>query len=97
MINGSVLLCSNCCSGVSNDDWSHLDFYATSEEQAIETMASIEGSLELLGVLTYSHTDESAGYFNCAICSEIQCGSPEIFLSSDYNNDTDLKSPVDNY
>ena len=97
MIMGSVLLCSNCCSGVSNDDWSHIDFYATSEQEAIETMASIEGSLELLGVLSWHGTDDSSGYFNCAICSEVQCGSPEVFLSSDYESDIKPKSPVDWY
>ena len=97
MISGSVLLCSSCSVGVSNDDWSHIDFYACSEDEAIEVMTGIEGTLEVLGILTYSHTDDSSGYFNCAICSEIQCGSPDVYLSSDYKSDTKPSSPVDWY
>lgn len=98
MINGSVLLCSECCTAVINDDPPEAALIgATSEGEAIEIMAGIEGSLELLGVLTYSHTDNSSGCFNCEICSEIQYGSPEVFLSSDYESDIKPKSPVDNY
>jgi hypothetical protein len=75
-----VYLCDECACGVANDDWSHLDFYHD-QEAADQQMASITGSLELFGHLTPVDIDTSdVGYFNCALCSAIQCGDPAVHL-----------------
>lgn len=71
-------LCDNCSTGVANDDWTHLDYYYA-PQQANEEHTKILATLEELGWLSHSHTSEESGYFNCAVCNDIQCGNPNIW------------------
>ena len=77
-------LCDNCSAGVANDDWTHLDYYlppneASGWEVAQKKHVKILATLEVLGWLSHSHTSEESGYFNCAVCNDIQCGNPNIW------------------
>lgn len=69
----TYILCDDCATGVSNDDWSHLDYYHD-PEAAEQEHARISAALEALGWLSMDGPADEPGYFNCAVCDEIQCG-----------------------
>jgi hypothetical protein len=61
-----ITTCGDCAAGISNDDWTHLDMYEGSDE----AMASIAGTLELLGWLTYLGPSTFTGSISCPICGD---------------------------
>ena len=77
-----IITCDSCAAGIANDDWTHLDALCECKPghahlddcEAERLHASIMGTLELLGWLTAGDGADMPGYFDCAICSEIQCG-----------------------
>jgi len=73
-------LCDSCSCGVANDDWTHLDYWAASQEESDKEYATILATLEVLGWLSHSHKSDDCGYFNCAVCDDIQCGNPQIWI-----------------
>lgn len=85
----SVITCDPCAVGVVNDDWTHLDMSccckpgeAHSDDCEAERMqASIVGTLESLGQLIHNGDADLPGYFDCILCSEIQCGGGHRFLT----------------
>ena len=83
MTPDNYLLCSSCACGVSNDDWSHLDF-AESEEEANKTMASIEGTLEQLGHLSHLGEYDYSAYWHCDLCNELDIGIGQVFVTAEY-------------
>ncbi|MAH50133.1 hypothetical protein CMI37_30210 [Candidatus Pacearchaeota archaeon] len=92
-----VHICKQCACGVSNDDWTHMDYKCTCMTpmckrqnptgnhdetcRADEAMSGIMGMLELLGWLTHLETRDFGGYWDCAICSEIQIGTGEVYTT----------------
>lgn len=85
-----VRTCDECACGIVNDDWTHLDLDVlndqlerdASEDGECDTdrkMASIQGTLEILGWLTLVGPCEDGGCFACPICSDIQYGSGSLF------------------
>ena len=74
------MLCDDCSCGVANDDWSHIDFFAFDQEEADEEYVRVTASLEALGELSHSHKSERVAYFTCAVCDDIQCGNPQIWV-----------------
>lgn len=73
----TVRLCDECACGIVNDDWTHLDYDGV--EEGDEVMASIQGTLEILGWLTLVGPSADGGCFDCAICSDIQYGGGSLF------------------
>ena len=71
----TIITCDQCAVGAVNDDWTHLDM----NEDADETYAAITGTIELLGWLTHEGEADKPGYFDCALCNEIQCGGGHKF------------------
>lgn len=72
-------LCDGCKVGVANDDWSHISAAHDDVADEEEAMASIEGTLELLGYLAFEEDADQPGYFDCAVCGETQCGGGALF------------------
>ena len=72
-------LCDECNSGVANDDWSHLDDQHDDPVEADREFSAITATLEALGRLVPSHTGKESGYFDCAVCDDIQCGNPNVW------------------
>ena len=90
----TLKLCTSCSSGVSNDDWTHLDIQCTcptGEEHKDDCPAetehrSIMAALEYWGYLTCIDRldrcrDPIIGYFDCALCSEVECSEGNLFSS----------------
>ncbi len=85
-----IRTCDDCAAGVSNDDWSHLDFFcccspgeAHEDDCEAERMhASCMATMELTGYLTPVDGEDAPGYFDCALCGEIQCGGGHTFETS---------------
>ncbi len=75
-------LCDDCSCGVANDDWSHIDFWATSQDESDQEHASITAALETLGWLSHSHKSDDSSYFTCAVCNDIQCSNPQIWVTT---------------
>ena len=74
----SVTLCHECAYGVANDDWTHLDYHHD-QEDADRALALVTANMELLGWLTLVGDADMSGYFDCALCWEIQCGGGHRF------------------
>lgn len=87
-------LCTSCSSGVSGDDWTHLDMQCTcptgeahKDDCPAETEhGSIMAMLEYWGWLTYINPSERCedpciGYFDCALCSDVECSAGNLFSS----------------
>ena len=68
-----ILVCDECCAGIANDDWTHLDYHYDRED-ADETYHMIQATLESLGWLTFVGAANVDGYFDCYICDEISAG-----------------------
>ena len=81
---GIVTTCDSCAAGVANGDWTHLDAMCCCNTAANDGHAddceaerahtSITSTLELLGYLSLIGDADEPGYFNCAVCDDIQCG-----------------------
>jgi hypothetical protein len=79
----TITVCNSCSAGIANDDWSHLDYHATSQEEADEAHASITGTLELLGFLCYCGPadEEETGCYRCPVCGKDYMGPGELWES----------------
>lgn len=55
-------VCNTCSAGLSNDDWSHLDYWDNSGESAAAALASVEA----MGMVT--PVDTVAYAFDCFVC-----------------------------
>jgi len=73
----TVLTCKDCACGIANDDWSHVDYHPSSSE----VMASIEATLETLGYLSHLEAVDVGGYYNCAVCGDVDIGSADVFVT----------------
>lgn len=88
----AIITCDSCAAGICNDDWTHLDAQCccnTAENgghlddcQAEAEHAAITGTLELLGWLALEGEADEPGYFDCAVCGDIQCGGGVRFHQS---------------
>lgn len=76
----TITTCDECAVGIVNDDWTHLDYHHD-KEAADMAYTSITATMELLGWLTHNGDANEPGYFNCELCSEIQCGGGHTFQS----------------
>ena len=72
-----VIVCADCCSGISNDDWSWLDGRYL-EAEAAEVFVRIRTYLTRVGWLTYSGSDIDDDYsvWCLTCCIQIQPGQP---------------------
>ena len=77
-----VLTCHECACGISNGDWSDNDML--DPDEADEQMASIEASLESLGVLSHKETKDYGGYWNCEVCGSVNIGRGHVYVQEDY-------------
>lgn len=67
----TIIVCSDCATGIVNDDWSHLNYNHCDSDDADEAMASIMGSLELWGWLSLLDSNvDTKGYFRCPCCGD---------------------------
>lgn len=82
----SFLLCSTCACGVSNDDWSALDYHHDPED-ADRILASITATMELIGWLSHVG-QQDPGYYDCALCGDTHCGTAE-----EYTTDPTVNNP----
>jgi len=88
----TITTCDSCAAGISNADWTHLDASCCCntaannghcEDCEAERMhASISAMLEHYGWLTHLGEADEPGYFECAVCSDIQCGGGQRFESA---------------
>lgn len=67
-------ICADCAVGLTNDDWTHLDYEHDSQEAADEAYASIEAWIELVGEIRDTGKKSSDGYANCACCGDVVIG-----------------------
>ena len=79
-----VHVCDACATGISNDDWSHVDAnYNLSDPDELEARenahASIAGTLELLGWLTHCGSTDLGGYFACEACGVTDMSPAQTF------------------
>ena len=75
----TIRTCDECACGISNDDWTHLDFHHCDQEEADDAMAGIMGTLETLGWLTHVTESDDTGNFTCYICDDIQYGNGHVY------------------
>ncbi len=72
MIN-DYAVCTECETGINNDDWSSLDNYNLTEEEYSEELARRTSSVEAMG--NVERADEEwqtlSGAYNCWVCSEV--------------------------
>ena len=87
----TITACDSCTTGIANDDWTHLDAQCCckpgdehSEDcEAERAHNSIMATLDHLGWLTLGEPANEPGYFDCAICNEIQCGDGHTFHTNE--------------
>lgn len=76
-----IRTCHECACGLINDDWSHIDgqFARYEQDECNAEHARIMAAVEALGLV--SHVGEHAfpGYWDCAICGDIDIGVGHIF------------------
>jgi len=75
----TIITCNDCAAGISNDDWTHLDYHYDQDESDM-VMATIQANLENFGWLTLvEHREESSGCFHCQICEEISFDNGNVW------------------
>lgn len=62
-------VCADCTAGVSNDDWTHLDFFHA-PLVADGKLVTIKERLTDLGWMTHVRVVEEPGNFTCGVCGD---------------------------
>ena len=79
----TIVVCDSCTPAIVNDDWTHLDAAQDGTEETRDSIeahhASITATLEVYGWLVHAGDADEGGYFECAVCSDIQCGGGARF------------------
>lgn len=69
--------CSDCASGLVNDDWTHVD-----EDPDSHEYASLCAFVEAMGPVTHVGRKD-VGCFTCYVCDEIHYEDAHVFEGSD--------------
>jgi hypothetical protein len=83
----AYLICDDCAVGLSNDDWTHLDWGCdcpTGEPHHDDCYAEahwrvIQRSVAVMGCVSRVVDADEPGYFECFCCGGIQCSGGHVF------------------
>jgi hypothetical protein len=72
----SFTVCTQCSTGIVNDDWTFLDMDADNEEEWLDLYASHTASVESMGIVAMGRKlgGIGEGYFRCYVCGSDEIG-----------------------